>query len=63
MPSLPGKRMWVPPVGARTSTIHLLITSPEENGGFDEPAWLGAVTPWKQMSPLACLSFSEKAFE
>lgn len=48
-------------VGTRSSTISLSITSPGESGSFDEPAWLGAVTYQKQISPPACLPFSEKA--
>ena len=63
MPSLYGERIWVTPVGIRTSSISLPITSSEENGSFHEPAWLEAVTHQKPMSPPACLSFSEKAFE
>lgn len=53
----------VPPAGTRTSTISLPITSREENGGFDEPTWLGAVT-YKEANVFSNLPlFYEKAFE
>lgn len=59
----PCKRMWVPPREPQPPLSLSPSPAMRKIVVFDEPTWLGAVTHKKQMSPLACLFFSEKTFE